>query len=328
MAWVNFPVATGHRITADMLNELRTACVERGFASLPAELSSGYKIPVSFITDLQTSISAGYSAFYNVSYTDATTWSHAAWSASSLFGTAFGGSYSNWRNVPAAGHRLTAQCLSDIYAVLNLLRTKSVSPTHTFVSGSRNGSGADCAATLTDMDDNAYTGGSGSGESTYLSLVRYPYPIAGNGNQTHSARIVTYPSSSAVVSKLYLNPSLILYRQYDVSYAALARTIALGMRFGTAAAPSTWSAAQTYGTSFASENLPTGTHYDEFSRYSDLMLKAEPGASGVIRVIVTPGELSATGSSICALGGTSKSEVIGMPSLASFAEYSYDKLAA
>lgn len=327
MAWVNFPVATGHRITADMLNELRTACVERGFTSLPSALSSGTKIPASFITDLQTRISAGYSAFHNVSYTSLTSWSQAAWSASSLFSAAFGGSYSNWRNVPAAGHRLTAQCLSDIYAVLNLLRTKSVSPTHTFVSGSRTGIGADCAATLTDMDDNAYTGGSGSGESAYLSFVQYPYPAAGNARQSHSARIVAYPSSAIEVAKLYLNPSLIIYRQYDTSYSALARTVALGMRHGTASAPTTWADAQTYGTSFASENLPTDTHYNELSQYSSWMLKAEPAASGVIRVIVTPGELNATGSSICSMSGTSKSEVIGMPSLSSFAEYAYDKLA-
>jgi hypothetical protein len=157
MAWIHFPVERGRRITDEMLNELRDACVERGIRTyLPAALQTGNSASLgrlsSWLGSLQMAIEASFAIpgpipnqfpgwFWLDHYSGIQDYSFAGlWfkesdsdpglssyiPVRSVIDLALGTSgLSTWRT-PYGGPStpVTAEGLNDIYRVLNVMRYK------------------------------------------------------------------------------------------------------------------------------------------------------------------------------------------------------------
>jgi len=136
MAWEHFPVERGQRLTADMLNELRDAIVERGGSI--ASFSTGQRF-TSIQALRNACFSSGKTWYWIESYTGetshsihrlttgATNPSSFPYPDKNIFELAFGDDSTSWRN--HGGQHLYAEDLNDIYRVLNVMRVHGASYT-------------------------------------------------------------------------------------------------------------------------------------------------------------------------------------------------------
>jgi hypothetical protein len=130
MAWEHFPVQSGQRLTAAMLNELRYAAQERGLPSsgLLAEPQSGWSETraAAWLSDLRTCISGTTSTgnnFADLTWTSSSDASAPLYTMSSFLTKVFG--QAAWPHPLSRGTRISADALNDIYDALNELRFRT-----------------------------------------------------------------------------------------------------------------------------------------------------------------------------------------------------------
>jgi hypothetical protein len=133
MSWQYFPLVPGSRPTAEALNELRCAFIERnavaGTWSPPPEYPPGNRIKASVINDLRERILGIIGYFFEVTYTSEQVFSVRPYTTlvgspqmANIFEAAIGHAQTTWTHPISAGSRMLADDLNEMQAVLNVLR--------------------------------------------------------------------------------------------------------------------------------------------------------------------------------------------------------------
>lgn len=314
MAWQYFPVARGQMLTADMLNELRTAHNERGLAigTIPWARGQSVRTLANFLGYLRTQITTnvGSYGYWDGSdfWTFTTDRTNAWFKLKNIFEYVFGAGVTNWPSaVPLASATGLVDALNHTYQVVDALRCY-VTP-GTLTSGVSEESyrhvyGHTCSGALTALARASYS----SQGYYYLHLIEYAYTMRGHAMQYRSPVIRSQSLPFSAANKFWGLSSLFtygrrkalndLYHMPQISYYGLARDLYLEFRYGLI--PSTWAAAQG-GNLLLSYAMPTGTQKTSggmIFESGDVNISA--AALGCIWAIVSGGS-DPTGAGVCSI---------------------------
>lgn len=268
MAWSSYwPMARGHSLRASALNEIRTACIERGITSPGAELVRGQSL--SDVRSLLVSAQVNIRASSN--------WIHVGSGPSYVFEVLSTGDIftkagvSDWGASGSFPKKITAAAINDIYKVLNVLRCKRLTPS--LSASPHDGRSSDlelsCGAAMTAMEAEELAVGEGGAESswwTYNTVTRNYGSNQYLAWQNRYARIysITLPGGTTAAYtyvKVRARAALVA-SSGDPGQADPVRQPLLNVRAGSATAPTTYSGSLSYGTALLSDEPITGTGFN------------------------------------------------------------------
>lgn len=248
-----------------MLNEIRTACIERGLTGIPAaltqyDLATGMAAWASTVrARIEAAVSSyiwvdsytAYDSFSAYLLTTGATGSDNYWTGQkNIFELAFGDSIADWRHEGTSP--LLADELNDIYLVLNKMIVKQFTTTpSTTTPQTKSGSGATAAAALSACDAAAWSDSAPSyDEHTHSVSMAKPFNYLATMTRNYPHLEVSSPA-------LALNK----YLSMRGTWQGISRSLAFEVRAGTAAAPANWTAATSWGDSLGSCSISSGYPY-------------------------------------------------------------------
>lgn len=298
MAWEHFPVSTGDRISAAMLNELRTAAIERG-CTVPSALSSGQSLrdAKAFLDSLRSGIEAMVAAYHLVSTgptfkrftTGATTGDY-----KNIFETAF--SDTGWRDATISG-RITARMLNDIYLVLRKMSYRGYAWNTSGVARTRNSGSykATCALSMTTCDGASWSAASG----TELHYVRKQESFGTYyASQLAGFNVCNISTSLGYATSLHVKMRLTARKHvFGGSESVTDRDLSVDVR-KLSSYPTTYAAAVA-GTLVGTATAPAG------SDVNDVTETILADTSGIEQYYVCPVQTyNASGAGLCSLSGS------------------------